>query len=164
MTTAEKATQAVVTCQQLPPTGQGSVGTRGGGGYGACSAQPVQVTVAPQRAALALHPCPSGKDLRRFAGAGALARSLQGASTWTLGPHGPLPFAETSAWNRLPSGWRSWRWVPRDPGQKIQSQLGSGGASCWKPRALKAPTYLNPLTGQTLPIPLILALRPSKAV
>lgn len=95
MTTAGKAMQVVVTCQQLSQTGQGGFGIRGGVGWGwACSTQPVQVTVEPQRAALALYPCPSGKDLSRSAGAGAPALSLPRGSCRVLahGSWGPMAF------------------------------------------------------------------------
>lgn len=92
----------------------------------------MQVTVKP--AALALHPCPSGKDLSRAGGVGVLAVPavgfLQGAGTWILGPCGFLPFPEKSVLGkRLELA--AFQLVilemfPQDPGQKVQSQLGRG--------------------------------------
>lgn len=97
MTSAGKAMQVMVTCQQLFQTGLGGLALRVRWSW-AGSAPPVQVTVKP--AALVLHPCPSGKDLSRAGGVGVLvvpvAGFLQGAGTWILGPHGLLPFPKKS--------------------------------------------------------------------
>lgn len=74
MTSARRATQVVVTCQQLRQTEQGGFGIKGKGGLG-----PVPPYLCRSRAnpaAFALHLCPSGKDLSRAEGAGALALSL----------------------------------------------------------------------------------------
>lgn len=170
MTTADKATRVVVTCQQRSQTGQGGFGITGGGGIGPAlphlcrspsnlrELSSLSIPVPQERTSVGLRElepllCPCFE-----VPAGVLAHG-----SW--GPMAFCPFLRRQLGTGcLPVG-DPGDLFPRDPGQKVQSQPGSGVlASCWRPRALKAPTYLNPLLGQTLPIPLILALRPSKAM
>lgn len=63
----------MVTCQQLFQTRQGDLGIKGERALGPTLPNLCRLRSNP--AALVLHPCPSGKDLSRAGGAGALALS-----------------------------------------------------------------------------------------
>lgn len=128
------------------------------GWHWACSTPPVQVTVEPQGAVLALYPCPSERTsvgLRELepspcpcfeVPAGVLAHG-----SW--GPMAFCPFLRRQLGSGcLPVG-DPGDLFPRDPGQKVQSQPGSGGCFLLETQGSEGPNIPQSSPGPDPPHP-----------